>query len=279
MMNDNNLPIHICENEPEGKTKSVNLDITSQTINKAIDLVADSTKQTRTSLDANTSKGMNKFIELLKSTPLGIKIDTYIAERPYKLEKALTEMKAKYNKTPDCDRKEPSSYIALKVANNINYCLDEDHMRHMFINLLVSDMNKQKSPNVLPTFIDMINQLSPDDAIFLKKLKDNGYIGNLPILRIKSVDENSYFEYVSPYILCIKELDYMEISQLVLDNLLKLQIVDILTGFFVPKISNYEEAFSIKKNCYINTKSKIDYTPTKLIFTDLGKKFIDICLS
>ena len=122
-MNDNNLPIHICENEPEGKTKSVNLDITSQTINKAIDLVADSTKQTRTSLDANTSKGMNKFIELLKSTPLGIKIDTYIAERPYKLEKALTEMKAKYNKTPDYDRKEPSSYIALKVANNINYCL------------------------------------------------------------------------------------------------------------------------------------------------------------
>jgi len=69
------------------------INMESNTINKALDIVSESSKETRSALDTNTAKGINKIFELMKSTKLGIKVDAYIDERHYKLEKEMQKIK------------------------------------------------------------------------------------------------------------------------------------------------------------------------------------------
>ena len=257
-----------------------NLPINSDSINKSLDIIQESTKETRNEIDKTASKGINKLAELFWASPLGIKADVYIAERPYKMEKALEEMKQKYKKVPSQYQVEPTSYIALKGVTELNYSLDEQHLREMFQNLLVSDMDSRKKNKVLPSYIEIIKQLSKEDAAFLKMLKEDALIRDLPILRLKSVNSESHFQYISPYILCLKECHYAEIPPIIFDNLLRLRLIAVPNGLYVPDISNYDDTFEIiKSNFTCAVDEEIYYSKEKLIFTELGKNFIDICLS
>lgn len=257
-----------------------NLPINSDSINKSLDIIQESTKETRKEIDKTASKGVNKLAELFWASPLGIKADVYIAERPYKMEKALKEMKQKYENIPVQYQVEPTSYIALKGVDELNYSLDEQYLKEMFQNLLISDMDSRKKNRVLPSYIEIIKQLSKDDASFLKMLKDDALIRDLPVLRLKSVNSKSHFRYISPYILCLKEYHYAEIPSIILDNLLRLRLITIPYDLYIPDISNYNDTFEIiKSNFTCNVDEEIHCSKEKLIFTDLGKNFIDICLS
>ncbi len=260
------------------------INLKSETIDKAIDVIADSTKDTRNALDTNTSKGINKFFDFLKATPMGIKIDTYIAERPYKLEQALEQMKLKYDKIPDENKKEPNSYIALKVANNLNYCLDEQHLKDMFINILISDMDNRKNNNVKPAFIEMVTQLSKEDAETLKFFSENK-LSNEPIMKLKMKYKSGGFDYCSNDIFLILEDSYTVLNPITIDNLLRLKIIEITFMEYRNNDSIYEKAFKdVSSNISMNQPpppyiEKLDYAKGVLRITNLGKNFIDICLS
>lgn len=121
-----------------------NLPINADTINKTIDVVDEITKETRKEIDKTTAKGVNKLAQLFWASPIGRKADIYIAERPYKMEIELKKMQAKYDCIPAECQVEPSSYIALKGTNELNYALEEEHLKEMFENLLISDMDSRK---------------------------------------------------------------------------------------------------------------------------------------
>lgn len=143
------------------------LPINTDTINKSIDIIDESTKETRKELDKISAKGVHKLSQLFWASPLGGKADVYIQERPYKLKKALEEMQAKYDLIPTEYQVEPSSYIALKGVNELNYSLEEDYIKEMFQNLLIADMDSRKQNKVLPAYIEIVKQLRIEDASFL----------------------------------------------------------------------------------------------------------------
>ncbi len=60
------------------------------------------------------------------------------------MKKELEKMQAKYDNIPQEYQVEPSSYIALKGVNELNYALEEDHLKEMFENILISDMDSRK---------------------------------------------------------------------------------------------------------------------------------------
>lgn len=262
------------------------LDIKSETIDKAIDVIADSTKETRNALDTNSAKGINKFFELLKSTPVGIRIDSYIAERPYKLEQEMKRIEEKYKKIPKQNQAEPSAYIAFQTINNLNYALDEEHLKEMFENLLVSDMDSRKKEYVSPTYINMIQQLDKKDAEFLQDLKNKQLIKELPIIKVKIVNNDTgHFNYITQNIICLKNSSYIVIPNMVFENLLRLKIIEIPYDEYLAKITDYEDTFNILKTTPELVKltnlpnNHLEIQKMKLVFTDSGKKFIDICLS
>lgn len=263
------------------------LPINSDTINKSIDLIDESTKETRKELDKTTAKGVNKLAQLFWASPIGIKADVYIQERPYKMKKALEEMQKKYDENiPAKYQAEPSSYIALKGVNELNYCLDEDHLKEMFENLLVSDMDTRKKSKVLPSYIEIIKQLSKEDAVFLSNLKNKNLLHSLPIINLKLVDNKTHsFNYVSNTIICLENGDFIGIPQIVLDNLIRLKIVEIPFDEYMATTSSYEKTFEKLKilpdfSPFNNVQGNhLDYKKRKIEFTDFGKNFIDICLS
>ena len=252
-------------------------------INKGLDIFADSTKQTRGEIDKNTSKGVNKLAQLLWSTPLGIKADVYIQERPYKLEKSLNKMKKKYNIIPPEYRTEPTSFIALKGVTELGYCLEEEHLKEMFENLLVSDMDNRKQSKVLPSYIEVVKQLSKDDAQMLKFFKANNII-NEPIMKIKYIYNNKGYNYSSNNLFLIIGSSYKILDSIVMDNLLRLKLVNIPTGEHRNNLQLYEQVFEqIKQRDEFSSLpplvEKLDYKKGVIQITDFGKNFIDICLS
>lgn len=270
------------------KKKEMDVNIKSDTVDKAIEVVSDSTKKSRNALDTNTSEGINKFFELLKATPLGIKVDTYIAERPYKLEKAMKEMKDKYEKIPEDNRVEPSSYIALQTVNNLNYSLDEEYLKEMFENLLVADMDSRKKDRVLPSYIEIIKQLNKNDAEFLKILHKDVKLCSIRIKREKDNEEG--YVVLDDYIIynyskedSISNYSLIKLNPLVVDNLLmhRLIVQDYETYYVSPYATEqYEELFKAVKESYkLPPNYKLSYSKGLLELTKLGQNFIDICIS
>lgn len=256
------------------------LDIKSDTINKGLDIIEKSTKETRNTIDKNLSRGINKVTELLKSTSIGIKIDTYIAERPLKLERAISEMKKKYNKIPDEFKTEPSAYIALKTIQELNYSLDEEHLKKMFQNILISDMDSRNKANVLPGHIEIIKQLSKDDAEMLQFFKNNK-LTTAPIIKLKYTFEDGGFIYPTENINLIHNEKDIVLDSIVLDNLCKQRLIELNFNEHMYNEDIYEKVFrEIKLKTHLPPKFKeLDYSKGLLKITDYGKNFIDICLS
>ena len=262
------------------------LPIDTNTINKTLDIVDEGTKETRKEIDKTTAKGINKLIQLLKSTPLGIKADVYIQERPYKLKKAIEEMKAKYEPIPLEYRVEPSSYIALKGISELNYSLDEEHLKEMFENILVSDMDRRKKSRVLPSYIEIVKQLSVDDVEFLKLLKQSDFFCAIEIQAkvngnngIKHLDEYLVYDYGTKD---GKENGKIQlVNPIIIDTLSYLNLVENKIGTFYPeREKEYSYLFNFAKKEYQldDTIYTLTYDKCIIKFTKLGRNFIDICI-
>lgn len=264
--------------------------INADTINKTIDLANESTKETRKELDKTAAKGINKLAQLFWASPIGIKTDVYIAERPLKLEKALKEMQLKYNNNIPAEfQVEPSSYIALKGVNELNYSLDEEHLKEMFENLLISDMDSRKKTRVLPSYIEIIKQLSSDDAKFLKLLKDKkGSFCSIELIAKR--DNNPITMYFGKYIIydyvknsSITKYSNQKLNPLVTDSLEKEKLIEMkYNSHFPDKDDEYECLFNSAKSNFhqkLDENYRLSCKKGYVKLTALGQVFVDICLS
>lgn len=77
-------------------------------------------------------------------------------------------------KIPEEKLTEPEAYVAIPAVQQLSYCYDSEELREMYANLLVSSMNKDTKDSVHPSFVDIIKQLTPDEAKLLKSIKDEG---------------------------------------------------------------------------------------------------------
>lgn len=265
------------------------LPINAETVNKSIDIIDQSTKETRKELDKTASKVFHKLAELLWASPIGIKADVYIKERPYKLQKALEEMQAKYDSIPPQYQSEPSSYIALKCINELGYCLDEEHLKEMFQNILLSDMDSRKRDKVLPSYIEIVKQLSKEDAEFLKLIYEHG--GHLCsiILNIETegidgsvkIDKYAIYNYKKHNSNTIYST--LKLDNLVIDNLIMHRLIENTYDTYYTRPTaekEYNTLFdSVKNNYELDENQSLSFDKGIICLTDLGKNFINICLS
>ena len=168
----------------------------------------------------------------------------------------------------------------------MKYNLDEEYIKEMFTNILMSDMDDRTQNKVLPSYIEIVKQLSKDDAKFITNLKSNNLIDELPIIKLKLVsNENSSFNYISPSFICLSDGNYLEIPQIVLDNLTRLQILEVDYETFFQNATSYNKSFEnlkkISKFIQYSNKPNKHIEPKKglLLFTSFGKNFIDVSLS
>lgn len=255
------------------------LPINADTVNKTLDMIDETTKETRKEIDKTAAKGMNKLAQLIWASPLGRRADIYIAERPYKMQVELEKMQAKYEAIPIDYQVEPSSYIALKGVNELNYCLEEEHLKEMFENLLISDMDSRKKGRVLPAYIEIVKQLSKEDAKFLK-LFENYNTNNFALLFVRHSITSSP-NYMARE-LVLDENNVITLNSIIVDNLERLNLIKLYNDRTISNTQMYTTGFNLAEKKYEQPgffSIALDYDGGSFVLTDLGRNFIDICLS
>lgn len=72
--------------------------------------------------------------------------------------------------TPEERRIEPNTQIAMNALDDVQPCIEEPELRHMFCKLLTASVDSAKEDIVHPSFSSIIKRMSSSDATLLKKL-------------------------------------------------------------------------------------------------------------
>lgn len=192
-------------------------------------------------------------------------------------------IKDKVKQIPEEKLVEPEPYVAIPAIQQLCYCQNSDELRDMYANLLTSSMNADKKWQVHPSFVDIIKQLNPDEAKFLKALIPNaiqiyplidvdfsfgqGNVGGHPII-------TNFTDY---------SLDALEYPQNIcsyIDNLVRLNIIEIPFGQRVNDPEKYKslENHPMIKNPVKGDKVKINYKFRHKMFklTNFGVNLLQV---
>ena len=114
----------------------------------------------------------------------------------YKLEDFRNELEIRINSLPEDKIVEPDLMVAGPALESLKYTYDKEELRNMYLNLLVSSMNKDTKDKAHPSYIEIIRQLTPLDAKVFKRLNEVGQVACAhPILKI----DNTNRVYISAY--------------------------------------------------------------------------------
>ena len=194
----------------------------------------------------------------------------------YKLQNYKDELVKKANKIPKESLTLPRVNIFGPTLEGLKYNLDEQYIKDMFTNILISDMDSTKQSKVLPAYIDIVRQLSKDDAIFLKSLKEcSSYVRGFFCIELHNKDKYILLEY-SDNNGKLSDFNIIKLNSIVIDNLIRLRLIEIPDRVFVNQ-KVYDKMYELLHQPTMI--EVIQYTPRILSVTDFGKNFIDICLS
>lgn len=230
--------------------------------------------------------------ELLGLVPRAIKaallpVEKWILTRENNLEETRLLLEQKLENVSPEMIESPEPYIAVPALQYISYCMDNEELRDMYANLLANSMNKVVKNGVHPGFVEIIKQLCPDEAKFLKYLSTNTII---PTITLKYVDEKHQginivddFSDVPEKIGCEKPYDVSKY----IDNLVRLGLLQRSTLSSFTDKSNYEP---LKNHKYIKQfddpvrialygMKKCDFDEEYVKLTAFGLSFCKICMS
>ena len=183
---------------------------------------------------------------------------------------------------PEEKLSEPEAYVAVPAIQQLSYCYDSEELREMYANLLVSSMNVDTKYNVHPSFVDIIKQLTPDEAKLLKKLSSqNNYPLIDVVLRKK---DGGYVTLVHNFTNIAENVcDCPSEIFAYLDNFERLKLIAIPIGVYLKNDELYkslEEHMAIQKllNQTVQEGEKIEIEKGKFELTAFGKNFIKVCL-
>ncbi|HQC68355.1 MAG: hypothetical protein BWX97_00105 [Firmicutes bacterium ADurb.Bin146] len=130
----------------------------------------------------------------------------------------------------------PEAYIAVPALQSISYSMDSDVLRDLYANLLAKAMNKDYKEQVHPSFVEIIKQMDPNDAIIFKSIFEAEIT---PVIDLYILDKNRGGNYHRYNFTWITEYSYDEIC-LAIDNLERLKLVEIPYGQNYTRNENYD---------------------------------------
>ena len=178
----------------------------------------------------------------------------------------------------------PDPYVAVPAFQAISYSMNSEELRNLYANLLTASMINDIKWKVHPSFVEIIKQLSPDEAKMLNVFKINES-DSYPLIDVVIEDFDGYRVVLNDFTnIFDSTCEYPEHTTYYLDNLERLKII---------KISNVNECLT-EEELYIPLETSVKIQ--KLISQDLpegnrweikrkyfqltqyGKNFIEICV-
>lgn len=182
----------------------------------------------------------------------------------------------------------PPSYIAIPALQAISYCMDDEQLRDMYAELLANAMNRDLVENVHPTYVEIIKQMSPFDAVVFKKL-----ISTLvqPCIGISYQNKKTKASYPIQDIIAFTDLERFPLvpTQISLENLERLKLIDIKYNSKYGKEEPYdklkhsvqsivEKFIEDNKNDFDKKAFDVVYSEYMILIRGFGQFFARACL-
>lgn len=172
-------------------------------------------------------------------------------------------------------------------------------LNEMFAELLAKECTMEESSYVLPAFVELLKNLSSDEAKILEQMKKDFSFtchntdkkvhlkGHIPVVKIlgNNADETHLeVQWVYTDAFDSLPLDHKENIPVYLSNLKRIGCIDILFGQFEGGIiAGFPYDSYFKKKSYIQNQEEeikksdrhIGLEPGRISVTELGKKFLD----
>lgn len=191
----------------------------------------------------------------------------------------------KLDNVPPEDIQQPKPHIGVPALDALRYTGAEGELSELYANLLATSMDRATAYRAHPGFVDMIKNMSPDEARIMKFLASNYYY---PLVNIKSVSTQNQSFLIPHRHLSLLGLDakveYPPLTSNYIDNLERLGLVQVETMTRISKDEPYTriEAYPQVKQIVDDLKKlegrTVDVEKMRLAVTDLGKQFIRSCV-
>lgn len=193
-------------------------------------------------------------------------------------------LEKKLEKVPKENIIPPAPEVAVPVIEALRYTGHREELREMFSNLLAKSMIKDESKLAHPAFVEIIKQLSPDEAKIFELYSDGMA---KPIIKIRMNDKNSinYIEPVKEFSIMpfISKCEHPDLGPSYLNNLARLGLINFTYNSYTIAENSYEPLYdhplvkywkehieSLGKTCTIYRGASER--------TSFGKQFTDACI-
>ncbi len=182
----------------------------------------------------------------------------------------------------------PPAQIAGPALEALRYTGHEETLREMYGKLLATSMNADQATSAHPGFVEIIKQMSPDEARICKLFKNKNEFPTIDLhLKDDGCVDGSYKSVMPHYSRLGYDAGclYPRFIQRYLDNLSRLGIVEIpASGLFA--LSNKEEYKPIENDEYILTVKEhfskqgktMEFERGLVRRTPFGIAFIEACI-
>lgn len=231
--------------------------------------------------------------ELVSLIPRTIKaalapLEKWILQREYNVKEVEKLLEKKLENIPPEQIESPQAHIAVPAIQYISYCMDNEELRDMYANLLANSMNKVVKNGVHPGFVEIIKQLTPDEAKMLRYLSIYDIV---PTITLRSkrekgggIDVIKNFSNITELTQCENPLEV----NAYFNNLIRLGLLEQSSALSSltekslyeplknhPHIKAGMEAISVQSNM----GNKADIQEGYMRLTDYGKAFCKICIT
>lgn len=202
------------------------------------------------------------------------------------IEKYATEIDEQVSKIPDKDiNQDPDISIIGPAFEASKYYVNRDDARKMFAKLIAAELDVKKTDKVHHSFVDIIKQMSTNDAKMMKILPPTGPVAEI---RLMNKESTAYVRILTQNIIYIPGLiedDFVE-NDVSLNNLSRLGLVEInhvlsLTDqsaytLYESLVAYQEGRLEVANNP--DKYSRIELSKGMFSITPLGERFREICL-
>lgn len=213
--------------------------------------------------------------------------EKWLTNREESLRLTAEAIEEKVKHIPEKKIVEPESYIAIPAIQQISYCQNNADLRNLYANLLVSSMNSDKKWLVHPAFVDIIKQLTPDEARIINRV-GNFKNNFLPLIDVKGVLKGGNSKGHQLLVTNFTNLgfDVIENKENIcsyVDNLLRLNLFEIPPTY---KLTNERLYDSLEQSPILAQLTKpylasynLSFSHKILVISNLGLQFKRVCCS
>lgn len=208
----------------------------------------------------------------------------WIFQKEYNLEQTKKLLESKLKNVKEEDIVPPEAYIAVPAIQAISYSMDNDELRNMYANLLASSMVVASKEYVHPSFVEIIKQISPDEAKIMNYLNK---VKSAPVIWLHSRKrEGSETIVILRNFSVLGERAGCELPQMTpayIDNLARLKLIDLFDDAYFSDSNRYNELIEhpeIKEAQLVPLEEGRVYDILKgyLTISVFGELFCNICI-